>query len=217
VKVSLQAILESIRASGASQVVEIDQNAYTQAHQILLNARLAAQQEREEACLSAVAPAYRERSRIIHRARLEALRVTGNVREDLVDTVLDQVRGRLQGIRRESTYPIVLRRLIQTALNELKGSLEESGKAQLSADPQDRALLTIILQDMRLDIPVSYDLRCWGGLVAKSEDSRVVVINTIEARLERAIPYLRRTLSAFFENGQTELNSEQVREIVRIP
>jgi vacuolar-type H+-ATPase subunit E/Vma4 len=208
--VSLQAILESIRASGQSQVTEIETRAYSQTHQILLAARLEAQQEKENACFSAAAPAFRERSRIIHRARLDALRITGSMREGLVDAVLDQVRGRLQRLRRDAGYPAVLARLVQTALAELAGSLDEPGKARLSADPRDKALLVRILQELELDLPVSYDLECWGGLVARSEDGRVVVINTLEARLERAIPYLRRTLAAFFEDERTEVSAKQV-------
>jgi vacuolar-type H+-ATPase subunit E/Vma4 len=210
--VSLQAILESIRASGNSQAAEIEALALTRAHQILLDARLEAQQEEEDACMTAAAPAYRERSRIIHRARLEALRITGSVREALVDAALDQVRGCLQRLRLDPIYPAVLCRLTQTALAELEGSLEKSGKARLSADTRDETLLARILQDMGLNLPVSYDLECWGGLIARSEDNRVVVINTLEARLERAIPYLRRTLSAHFEGERTEVESEQVPE-----
>jgi vacuolar-type H+-ATPase subunit E/Vma4 len=210
--VSLQAILKAIRASGESQVSEIEMHAYTQAQEILVDARLEAQQEKEDAFVAASAPAYRERSRTIHRARLEALRITGSVRESLVDAAIEQARGRLQGSRLDTIYPNVLRRLTQTALAELNGSLEGPDKARLSADPRDRTWLASILQDLGLNLQVSYDLDCWGGLIARSEDGRVVVINTLEARLERAIPYLRRTLSAFFEGELAEIMSEQVPE-----
>jgi vacuolar-type H+-ATPase subunit E/Vma4 len=145
---------------------------------------------------------------------LEALRIKGSVRETLVEAVLDQVRGRLQGLRLNAIYPTVLCRLAQTSLAELAGSLEEPGKTRLSADPRDETLLTGILHEMELNLPVSYDLECWGGLIARSDDNRVVVINTLEARLERAIPYLRRTLSAYFEDEQTDHKPEQVPEKV---
>jgi len=55
-------------------------------------------------------------------------------------------------------------------------------------------------------------LDCWGGLVAKSEDGRIVVINTLEERLERATPFLRRYLAAFFENEQLESEASRVVE-----
>jgi vacuolar-type H+-ATPase subunit E/Vma4 len=93
----------------------------------------------------------------------------------------------------------MLRQLVQEALTELEKSLEEAGKARLEADVRDRGLLEIILSDLRLKLPVSYELNCWGGLVAKSRDGRVVVINTLETRLDRATPYLRGYLAALFE------------------
>ncbi len=213
---SLQTILESIRASGKSQVDEIEMHAYAQARQILADARLEAQQEKEDACVAVAAQAYRERARIIHRARLETLHITGSVREALVDAALDQARGRLASLRMNTAYPAVLRRLTQAALAELAGSLEGSGMTHLSVDPRDRTLLESILRDLGLDLPVSYDLDCWGGLIAKSQDNRVVVINTLEARLERAIPYLRRYLSALFEQERPEVKSDQIRETASI-
>jgi vacuolar-type H+-ATPase subunit E/Vma4 len=49
---------------------------------------------------------------------------------------------------------------------------------------------------------VSYELECNGGLIAGSIDGQIVVINTVETRLERAIPSLRRNLAALFEEEQ---------------
>ncbi len=214
---SLQTILESIRASGKSQVDEIEMRAYVQARQFLADARLEAQQEKEDACVAVAAQAYRERARIIHRARLETLRITGGVREALMDAALDRARGRLASFRMDTAYPAVLRRLTQAALAELAGSLDGPGQAHLSVDSRDRTLLESILRDLGLDLPVSYDLDCWGGLIAKSQDNRVVVINTLEARLERATPYLRRYLSALFEEERSEVKSNPMRLIASIP
>jgi vacuolar-type H+-ATPase subunit E/Vma4 len=70
------------------------------------------------------------------------------------------------------------------------------------ADPRDRSLVENILQEMGLEIPVSYEVECIGGLIAGSADGEIVVINTMEARLERAIPNLRRYLAALFEEEQ---------------
>jgi vacuolar-type H+-ATPase subunit E/Vma4 len=55
---------------------------------------------------------------------------------------------------------------------------------------------------MGLNTPVNYELECIGGLIASSVDGEIVVINTLEARLDRAIPSLRRYLAAIFEEEQ---------------
>lgn len=206
---SLQAILEAIRATGQAQVKEIEEKARDQVNEILAEARIEAEQVEKQACAAAVTPSARERARIIHQARLEALQITGDVRETLVEATLDQTRGRLAGIRTDPVYPKMLRQLAQEALTELEKSLEEAGKARLEADVRDRGLLEIILSDLRLKLPVSYELNCWGGLVAKSRDGRVVVINTLETRLDRATPYLRSYLAALFEKELPEVEVDR--------
>ena len=196
----LQAILEQIRASGEAQVQEIEQNAHSQVNAILAQARMEAQQIEEDACETTSAPAVGERARILHRARLESLRIIGDVREALVDTAITRARERLASIRVDSAYPAVLRTLTQEALTALDS--DGTGKAQLLADPRDEKLLKKILAELKLDLPVSYKLNCWGGLIAKSEDGRVVVINTLDSRLEQATSFLRRHLAALFEEEQ---------------
>ena len=194
---SLQDILEKIRESGNTQVQEIEKSTQSQVNEILAQARMEARQIEEDSRAIASAPAIAERARILHRARLESLRIVGGVREDLVDTAITRTRERLAFLPADPSYPEVLRALTEEALNKLDSG--ETGKAQLLADPRDKALLKNILDNLKLDLPVSYELSCWSGLIAKSEDGRVVVINTFESRLERATAFLRRHLAALFD------------------
>jgi vacuolar-type H+-ATPase subunit E/Vma4 len=209
---ALLAILEAIRAEGDAQVREIESRALTQCSEILAGARPESEQIKAEARAKAIAPAYKARARIIQKARLEALQIIGNAREELVDTALNQIHGRLASIRTDTAYPIVLRKLLQEALIELEGSSIEIGNVKLEADPRDQIMLKDILQDLKLDLSVRYTLDCWGGVIAKSEDGCIVVINTLDARLERATPYLRRYLAALFESEGDDVAVSEVTE-----
>lgn len=197
----LTAILEVVRRTEADQVKAIEQRAVEQAGQISAEAEPEAEQAREEARLKEVMPAHKERARIIHHARLESLRLTGNVREALIDAVLNQARGHLAGLRSDPEYPPVLARLTREALEALQGSV---AGARLEADPRDRTLLEGILDQLDARPAVIYGLECWGGVIAKSGDERVIVLNTLESRLEQAGPYLRRHLAAWFESNKHE-------------
>jgi len=205
VDVSLLAILDTIRSSGEAQVREIEKRAFRETREILVNARLDAERMEGETYTTAVAPALRERARLLHHARLEALQIAGNVREMLVDAALEQTRGHLTDVRAKSSYPSMLLDLMQEALTELEGSLQGTDGVQLEADPRDREILESLLHKAGLEFHTNYSLNAWGGLIAKSQDGRVVVINTLEARLERAMPYLRRYLAALFENEHTDV------------
>ena len=213
---SLNAILDTIRASGEAQVREIEMHAYTRTREILANASLEAERIKEETCATEVALAFKERARILHHARVEALQITGNEREGLVDSALDQIRGHLAGMRTDAVYSDVLHRLTREALNELASSMEDPGKAGLEADLRDREQLNRILNETGLNLEVSYNLISWGGIIAKSQDDQVVVINTLEARLERATPYLRRYLAALFEDAHPEIKANKVTDSVVI-
>jgi vacuolar-type H+-ATPase subunit E/Vma4 len=200
---SLQAILDKIHAAGEVQVQEIERETQAQVGEVLARARMEAHQIEEDVRAASSAPAARERARIIHHARLEALRRVGNVREELVDAALTQTRERLAAIRSNSFYADVLRQLTREALTELTAPGREE-KALLVADPRDRTILEGILSGMDLNLQVSYDLKCWGGLITKSEDGRVVAINTLETRLERATTFLRGYLAALFEEERSD-------------
>jgi len=201
---SLQPILEKVRAVGDAQVQEIEKNAQHQASEILAQARMEAEQIEEDASANTSMPAVAERARIMHRARLDALHIVGSVRENLVDTAIARTREQLASFRSDPTYPMVLHTLTEEALTQLTLS-EGDGKPQLLADPRDEDLMEKILKDLNPNIPVRYELNCWGGLIAQSEDGRVVVINTLEARLEQAAPFLRSHLAASFEEQEFEV------------
>lgn len=209
---SLATILEAIRATGETQINEIEQQAYAQTRQILAEAQEKARDLREETRAATLSPAYRERARLLHRARLEALRITGNARDSLVSAALGQTRGRLSSFRNNPAYPQVLQRLVSQAVEELRACLEAGDKICLEADARDQDLLGGILSDFDGDLLVRYDLECWGGVVARSENGRITVINTLEARLERATPYLRRCLSAQFEKEAGESEADHASE-----
>lgn len=213
---SLNAILAAVRTSGEMQVQEIEERTQSQVTEILTRTRLAAEQAQDETRLKEIAPAYRERAHIIHRARLESLRITGGVRESLINTAINQARGRISSLRGDPGYPEVLRRLTQEALSKLEGSLEDVSLSRLECDLRDRVLMERILQEMGLNLQVSYNLDCWGGLIARSDDGRVAVINTLETRLERATPFLRRCLAALFEEEQGESQPERQMQLAEV-
>jgi vacuolar-type H+-ATPase subunit E/Vma4 len=201
---SLGAILEAIRVSGELRIQEIEARASNQADEVLADARREAHRTREAASAKEVAPAYKERARIIHRARLEGLRICGDTREALIDAALERARERLAGLREDPIYPEVFHRLAQEALSELGESAEEVRVTRLEVDRRDRDLLHRALPHLAPDDLVNFELSCWGGLIARSEDGRLVAINTLESRLERATPYLRRSLAALFEQERID-------------
>jgi len=202
--VSLEAILQAIIVSGEAQVSQIEEQTRAQVAEILAGANHEAARAKAKAFNNTVAPAARERSRILHLAKLEVLHAISGLRETLVDTALEGASSRLSGIRAQAAYRDVLLRLTQESLTEIKSSFGESQAACLEIDPRDRPVMDAILAEIGLNLQVKESLDCWGGLVASSEDGRVVVINTLESRLKRATPNLRRYAPGLFEDKECQ-------------
>ena len=205
---SLQSILSRIRASGEAQISEIEKNTRSRMNAVLAQTQMETHQVEENAREAASTPAIAERARILHRARLESLRIIGNVRKELVDIAIARTGERLSAMRMDPSYPDVFRMLLHEALAEQASS--GADQVRLVADPRDRELLENMLSEPGLNPSVSYELNCWGGLIAKSIDGRVVVINTLESRLERATEFIRYRLVTLFEESHTEIGQVEV-------
>jgi vacuolar-type H+-ATPase subunit E/Vma4 len=214
---SLSAIVEAILSSGETRVQEIEAQCRTNVQSILAEARQEAEQVHADACASVLAPAARERSRLLQRARLETLRTVGSAREALVEAALDRARGRLAVQRSSPEYANILIRLAKEALDELADSLGEDAPACFEVSRQDREILERSGRALFPHIQVKVGPDGWGGVIARSQDGRVVVTNTLESRLERATPYLRHFLAAMFEDGSQHGNDMPERlESVRV-
>ena len=110
---SLQEVLASIRSTGEAQLADIEAHTRLQVREILANTKTETDEIREAARAAASAPAGPERARILHRAHLESLHNLGGAREALIESTLDQTRGRLGNLRAGETYPAVLKKLVE--------------------------------------------------------------------------------------------------------
>jgi len=197
--VSLQGILEQIQQAGDAQVQEIRTLAEREAEAILAEARARSEQAYQAAYRLAIAPESGSCARIRNQARFEADCLVGQARERLVDMVLQQVREQLRGIRGTEAYPDALRRILLEVMPGENGLHKIEQRIVLEADPRDREVLEALLKEKGLVVQVDYSLSCWGGLNAHSPDGTVRLINTLESRLEKALPFLKQQLSASFE------------------
>jgi V/A-type H+-transporting ATPase subunit E len=198
---SLEAILATIEASGEAEAARLHAETDARVRQVLADAEQTAAERREAARREALRPAAAECARRLYRAKLEARRTVGQVRDGLVQTALAEAHTLLAGLRAAPDYPLILRRLTDEAWQALGGDRAEASSCRLDIDPRDKALVQCILSDLGLGLEISPSLDCWGGLVAHSSDGRITASNTLEARLERATPFLRRTLASVFDKA----------------
>lgn len=196
---SLQAILERIRAAGEAQTGEILEQARREAQQILDDAQADANQSYHRAYRDALEPSAGECARIRNAAVFEANCLSGQLREAFIQSVFDCVRQQMTEIRQTAGYRQALQGILTEVLPANNGVECLKDRVVLEADPRDRDLLQDLLRSSGLDVPVCYTLNCWGGLIARAPDGTWKMTNTLESRLERAMPYLRQQIAAWLE------------------
>lgn len=203
---SLETILDTIEASGEAELSELRREANAMIQAILDEAEQTAAERYESSRQEVLQPVSGERARRLHRAKLRALRIVGEARDELAANALAKVRRRLIELRDEPAYNNILRHLMEDAvkalgeeeLNNLEG-LQDS-RPEVEVDLRDQEKLQGILRNLKLDLAIIPTLNSWGGVIVRSGDGRVVVTNTFESRLERATSFLRQELAAFAEH-----------------
>jgi vacuolar-type H+-ATPase subunit E/Vma4 len=112
------------------------------------------------------------------------LRITNRAREQFFNQALEMAAAKLAQVRDRPGYGKTLLALANEALAHM------DGETVLHADPRDQPWFLTLEPQRR----VEFDLQTWGGLEARTLDGRIVVVNTLEARLECAREMLRREI-----------------------
>lgn len=183
-------IVTAILAEADAEVRRILSEAQQHANTIIDRAHEAAQSRHDSVVASYRRNAHQEQARLRHHAEQEILKIINVARSAQIERILSETETRLQSIRTESHYPQTLERLYSQAMNALHPSLKSDELPIVLADERDKHLLN----EQHGDVEIRYTLACAGGVIATSEDGRVVVDNTLESRFRQGLPYVQRLL-----------------------
>lgn len=179
-------ILAAIEAGAAEELAAIVAETDAAVADILADATRAAAAAHHRNATAGDAATGRRADHIVNAARLDADRSRRSAVEQVYDDLRVRVGERLSGIRDDPVYPILLGQLV----DECRAVLPEA--AVLAVDEADVEQARHILAEIGWDgCRVEGAIATVGGAVAQAGDGRSVV-NTLETRLERADPHLRR-------------------------
>ncbi len=199
---SLDAVLEQINQQGASQIKAILAEAELEAAHILQQAVAESNDIRKYAGREGKSRGSQERAGILQQAQLDALKIIGENQSSLIEEAVQQARRRLEQAREKDSYSVLFRHLTLEAVAQISVSLAPGNTIRLLADPRDEPLLTAIMPEISHPVELLFNLHCQGGVVAETSDRQVIIHNTLEMRLERAMPFIRESLAGYFESLQ---------------
>lgn len=196
----LGAILDGIKKAGQLQIVQIQQDAESQALKIIAETEKEARLQQNRILADGQARLIREQALIMQQAQIQALQMHADARQQLIENVINAALKELSELRNKTVYEKILKCFVTESIEALSPSLLNNQKIIMHFDPCDRSISEKILKDCPLQISVQYDLKCLGGCIAESEDGMVRTLNTIESRYEHVQSHIKQNLSLFFES-----------------
>lgn len=182
---ALEDILAAIAAETDRTVADVEASTRQRVEEIRREAEAGASAVEEERAAGRDAAATASAAAIVNRARLTARRGMDQAREDVFAVALARVAERLAALREDPDYAAIFAILLE----ECRTTLPAVSVAR--TDPRDREVCAG--QCRAAGMAVETTLEAMGGLDAAADDQRLVH-NTLDSRLSRAVPHLRRIL-----------------------
>lgn len=174
-------LMTSMEASADEKIAELTDKATAAAQKVREEARKKADEIVRAHLDSAVIAMEAENNRALYEARAAVKKEAAGVRHEYYSRAFEEAEKRLETFRQNGGYESFFRK----ALAE---SVEALGEKELvlHVDARDEELCRRSMALLGIDCAVSTGLACAGGLNASTPDGKVVVFNTLEARLRSA-------------------------------
>lgn len=182
---ALDEILAAIERETERSVESVLQDARDRVAAADRSAGARADEERRRMSHSRDEAAELAAARTVNQARLAADRALRQAQEELFAGALREVRRRLVEVRSGPEYESLFDELLDEALQVLPDA------RTAVVDARDLDLAGRAVRRAGLDLEIDASLETWGGVELRSGDGRIVR-NTLESRLDKADPALRR-------------------------
>lgn len=117
--------------------------------------------------------------------------------EEAVDGVFAKALERIAGAERDADYAALVRSMVEESARML-GTTE----IVISTNSRDRGLVESVLPQFHGAEISADEAECLGGVVARSKDGTMKFDNTLDARIERLKPLIRKEIAGKFGVGE---------------
>lgn len=172
---SLETVVEDIRAEADARAEEILSDARETADQLREEAEAEAAEIREEAEAEAEAEIEQLREQRLSSGALEAKQERLEARRDVLDTVRTEVEAAIESLPAEKRRELT-RELLEDAVAAFDA-------ADVYARPEDAELVKALLENHE-NVEYAGETECLGGVVLEGRDGRMRVDNTFDSVLD---------------------------------
>jgi vacuolar-type H+-ATPase subunit E/Vma4 len=174
-------LISAVKASAQERIKELQERAQAEAQKIRKDAEERAQGTRSAYLEEAARGVKLEKGKLISKVGAEKRMALARLKDDLFQQVFARAAQEISSVRNHPAYRESFKGMVREAMEEL--AREE---VRIHIDPRDETLCREILKEMQRNCDVVTDLTTLGGLNATTADGRLMVLNTLESRLQRA-------------------------------
>lgn len=174
-------LLKAIEAEAERRCQDARESAETEIRRIHDEAEQQIRAAREAAREESLRRIGRQETVLVSQAETNVQRENAVAKSELLQQALDRARERLADVVASDQYPAVFELLAREALAEINRDFTAVVR------PEDETLARAALERLgAADFSLQTNGRFLGGLVVESRDGRSRVVNTLDARFERA-------------------------------
>lgn len=193
---ALERTIDKILNQNETEIIANLQNSLEDSKKILNDSLSKLESEYDKIINDGKKEADKLEKQIVGSADLEARNKQLMLIENSVNQVFDKALDQIQNGQRDTQYATLLSNLLQESTKILGTS-----DVLVYTNNQDKETVQSLLSNFPGAELASQTIECLGGVKVKSKDGTMTFDNTIDARLERMKPLIRKEIATKFGIG----------------
>ena len=192
----LEATIDKILNQTESELLASLKKSFDESNATLTKSQNSLEQEYERILNEGTKEAEKLEKQIIGSSDLESRNKQLLLVEESIEKVFEKALEKIKNSNRDQNYSKLLESLIKEATTAL-GTTE----VVVTTNTKDKDLIQPLLQSFSGSELSSQTIECLGGVQVKSKDGSMTFDNTIDARIQRLKPLIRKEIATQFGIG----------------
>ena len=192
----LEATIDKILNQTESEILASLKKSFDESNETLSKSQNSLEQEYERILNEGTKEAEKLEKQIVGSSDLESRNKQLLLVEESIEKVFDKALEKIKNSNRDQNYSKLLESLIKEATTAL-GTTE----VVVTTNTKDKELIQPLLQSFSGSELSSDTIDCLGGVQVKSKDGSMTFDNTIDARIQRLKPLIRKEIATQFGLG----------------
>ena len=192
----LEATIDKILNQTESELLASLKKSFDESNETLSKSQNSLEQEYERILNEGTKEAEKLEKQIIGSSDLESRNKQLLLVEESIEKVFDKALDKIKNSNRDQNYSKLLESLIKEATTAL-GTTD----VVVTTNSKDKDLIQPLLQSFSGSELSSETIDCLGGVQVKSKDGSMTFDNTIDARIQRLKPLIRKEIATQFGLG----------------